>query len=147
MYVVHKVNAKKTQWDSEPTACKTRTKQTTIHEPYSEETQEIIHTVMHERFTWLIIMGSGLGDWIYWHFYYNYNQLEQLTINDCFRLATFLTGLRVSSHPLYRMTNESLNHWTPLWMNYDSPTNELCLSVFTYSPFITSGESNRDHHI
>jgi hypothetical protein len=21
-----------------------------------------------------MIMGSGFGDWIYWHFYYNYNQ-------------------------------------------------------------------------
>jgi hypothetical protein len=30
----------------------------------------------------------------------NYNQLEQLTINDCLRLAPFLTGVRVSSLPL-----------------------------------------------
>jgi hypothetical protein len=22
-----------------------------------------------------ILMGSGLDDWIYWHYYYNYNQL------------------------------------------------------------------------
>jgi hypothetical protein len=27
----------------------------------------------------------------------NYNQVQQLTINDCQRLAPFLTGLRVSS--------------------------------------------------
>jgi hypothetical protein len=27
----------------------------------------------------------------------NYNQLQQLTINDCLRLALFFTGLRVSS--------------------------------------------------
>jgi hypothetical protein len=27
------------------------------------------------KFARLIIMGSGLEDWIYWHFDYNYNQL------------------------------------------------------------------------
>jgi hypothetical protein len=27
----------------------------------------------------------------------NHNQLQPLTINDCLRLASFLTGLRVSS--------------------------------------------------
>jgi hypothetical protein len=27
----------------------------------------------------------------------NYTHLQQLTINDCLRLATFLTGIRVSS--------------------------------------------------
>jgi hypothetical protein len=25
---------------------------------------------------WRIITGSGLDDWIYWHFYYNYTQLQ-----------------------------------------------------------------------
>jgi hypothetical protein len=52
------------------------------------------------------ITGSGLDDWIYWHFYHNYNQLQQLTINGCLRLAPFLTGLRVPSLPLRRITNE-----------------------------------------
>jgi hypothetical protein len=27
--------------------------------------------------------GSGLDDWIYWQFDYNYNQLYQLTVNGC----------------------------------------------------------------
>jgi hypothetical protein len=27
------------------------------------------------RIPWLIITDSGLDEWIYWHFYYNYNQL------------------------------------------------------------------------
>jgi hypothetical protein len=31
----------------------------------------------------------------------NYNQLQQLTIRDCVRLAPFLTGLRASSLPLW----------------------------------------------
>jgi hypothetical protein len=35
-------------------------------------------------------MGSGLDDWIYWHFYYNYNQLQQLTIHGCLTLAPSL---------------------------------------------------------
>jgi hypothetical protein len=53
---------------------------------------------------WLIITGSGLDNWIYWHFYCNFldcNQLQQLTISDCLKLAPFLTGLRVSSLPLW----------------------------------------------
>jgi hypothetical protein len=41
------------------------------------------------------------GLWIRWlhllALLYNYNQLWQLTINDCVRLSPFLTGLRVSS--------------------------------------------------
>jgi hypothetical protein len=44
---------------------------------------------------WLIIKGFGLDDLIYWHFYYNH--IKQLTINDCQRLAPFLTGQRVCS--------------------------------------------------
>jgi hypothetical protein len=47
--------------------------------------------------TWLITTGSGLDDWIYWHFYYNYNQLIQLTMDDTLRFAPFPTGLRASS--------------------------------------------------
>jgi hypothetical protein len=50
------------------------------------------------------------GFWILWldllALLYNYNQLWQLAINDCLRLAPFLTGLRASSLPLWRMTNE-----------------------------------------
>jgi hypothetical protein len=58
---------------------------------------ELKTIVTYKGFTWLTITGSGLDDWIYWHFYYNYNQLWQLTISDCLRLAPFLTGPRVSS--------------------------------------------------
>jgi hypothetical protein len=36
----------------------------------------------------------------------NHNQLQQLTINGCLRLAPFLTGPRVSSFPLWRLTDE-----------------------------------------
>jgi hypothetical protein len=50
---------------------------------------------------WLIIMGSGLNDWIYWApsvaITLSYNQWEQLAINDCLTLAPFLTGQRPSS--------------------------------------------------
>jgi hypothetical protein len=81
----------------------------------------------------------GLDDWIYWHFYYNYNQLWQLTINNCLRLTPFLTGLRVSSHPLrltwfwftkhlllllrlpWTMTVLWMTPWTLWWMQNDWP--------------------------
>jgi hypothetical protein len=79
--------------------------------------------------------GSGLDDWIYCHFNYNYNQLWQLTIHGCRRLAPFLTGLRVSPLLLWLtwfwFTNRSLiqlplsagkhstaEHWTFLRLNY-----------------------------
>jgi hypothetical protein len=39
-------------------------------------------------------------------FCYKYNQLYHLTIDDCLRLAPFLTRLRVPSLPLCRMTKE-----------------------------------------
>jgi hypothetical protein len=74
--------------------------------------------VTYLGFLWRIIMGSGLDDWIYWHFYYNYKQLRQLTINDCLRLAPFLIGPQASSLPLWRMMNDKslLTHWTnELW--------------------------------
>jgi hypothetical protein len=42
-------------------------------------------------------MGSWFDDWIYSHLFTINNQLRQLTVNDCLRLALFLAGLRVSS--------------------------------------------------
>jgi hypothetical protein len=65
-----------------------------------------MNTVTYLGFAWRIITGSGLDDWIYWHFYYNCNHLQHPGLNDCLRLAPFPTGLRASSLPLWRMTNE-----------------------------------------
>jgi hypothetical protein len=49
------------------------------------------------------------GFWIWWldllALFYNYTELRQLTINASLRLAPFLTGLRVSSLPLWWMTS------------------------------------------
>jgi hypothetical protein len=61
-------------------------------------------------------MTNSNGFWIWWldllALLYYYNQLWQLTINYCLRLAPFLTGPRVAS---LRMTNHEslLTHWTP----------------------------------
>jgi hypothetical protein len=82
----------------------------------------------------------------------NYNQLLQLTIDDCLRLVPFLTGLRVSSLPLWLtwfwFTNRSLlqlplsagyhstaehwtqlNYWTAFWilfqLNHDDWLNQF----------------------
>jgi hypothetical protein len=97
------------------------------------------------------ITGSGLN---LWALLYNYNQLQQLTINDCQGLIPFLTGLRVSSLPLrltgFWFTNRSLlqlpcplvktpqlNTQLLLWMNPNEFTNELS--------FITRVERKTDH--
>jgi hypothetical protein len=54
--------------------------------------------------------------WISWMdlltLLYNYNQLWQLTIHECLRLAPFLTGLRASSLLLRRITDHTLNSLT-----------------------------------
>jgi hypothetical protein len=62
--------------------------------------------VTYSGLVWLITMGSGLNDGIYWYFYYNYDRFCRLTISGCLRLAPFLTGLHVSCLLLWRMTNE-----------------------------------------
>jgi hypothetical protein len=83
-----------------------------------------VYIVTHEGFAWLIIMGSGLDDWIYWHLYYNYNQLYQLIISDSLRLAPFLAGLRVFSLPLWQMPNEE-SLLTESWNSLTSESNNL----------------------
>jgi hypothetical protein len=66
---------------------------------------------------------NNSGFWIGWLYLlallYNYNQLWQLTISDCLSLAPLLTGLRVSSLPLWRMTNNEslLTCWTEIVKN------------------------------
>jgi hypothetical protein len=60
---------------------------------------------------WGVCMTYNNGFWIGWldllALLYNYSQLWQLTISVCLRLAPFLTGPRVSSLPLWRMTNKN----------------------------------------
>jgi hypothetical protein len=110
-----------------------------------------LNTVTCEGVAWLILMGSGLDDWIYWHFFtitsrVNYNS----SVSDCLRLPSFLTGLRVSSLPLWRMTNEEslpnefLNFLTDeLRLTYE----RTLLSILMCPLFRTSGEPNRDHQL
>jgi hypothetical protein len=80
-------------------------------------------------------LRSGLDDWTYWHFDYNYNHLQQLPINGCLRLAPFLTG-RVPSLPLWRMTNEEslateISYECQI-TTHDSFTNELSWTWLTF---------------
>jgi hypothetical protein len=77
-----------------------------------------------------VCVTNNKGFWVRWldllALLYNFNQLRQLTINGCLRLAPFLTRLRVPSLPLWRMPNEEflLTHWTAL--------NEVCLTNHCY---------------
>jgi hypothetical protein len=60
--------------------------------------------------TWLIIMGSGLDDWIYWHFYYNYNQWVSTTLSvPCWTTSFFHSTVtkdewRITAHTLNCLT-------------------------------------------
>jgi hypothetical protein len=107
-------------------------------------------------------MGSEFNDWIYWHFRYNYIPLWQLTLNDCLRLASFSTGLWVSSllrdwlgsdiqvgHffsfccPLVnipQLKTQLLNCFL------NTPKNES-LEFTNELPFITTRETSRDHRL
>jgi hypothetical protein len=62
---------------------------------------------------WGVSVTNNNGFWIGWLnllvFLYNYNHLWQLTINGCLQLVPFVTGPRVSSLPLRRITVHTLN--------------------------------------
>jgi hypothetical protein len=74
-----------------------------------------------------VCVTNNNGFWIGWldllALLYKHNQLQQLTINDCPRLAPFLTGLRVSSLPLTTVLR--MNNWTPLCRMIELSWNEL----------------------
>jgi hypothetical protein len=72
---------------------------------------------LYSGFAWLIIMGSGSEDWIYWHFCYHYNQLWQLTMNECPRLAYWTASVFSST-----VTNK--NHCSHI----ELPLNDVCLT-------------------
>jgi hypothetical protein len=68
----------------------------------------------------------GFIDTFFYNHSFNHDQLQQLTINDCLRLAPFLTGLRLSSLPLwltwfcftnkFRMTNQQWRRTNHEWL-------------------------------
>jgi hypothetical protein len=92
-----------------------------------------------------------------------YNQLQQLTINDCLRLSPFHTGLRVSSLPMcdwlgsdlrishffsFRcplVNTQTAEHWTLLRRNYDSLTNAEWLTHQRTLLIWTNFQANRIH--
>jgi hypothetical protein len=76
--------------------------------------------VIYVGLAWLIIMGSGFDDWIYWHFFtitvsYNSSHIELLLSDVC------LTNV------LWRISD---------WLEF---TNDL--------PFVTAREPSIDHHL
>jgi hypothetical protein len=102
---------------------------------------------------WLLITGSGLDDWMHWH---NYNQLYQITINDCLRLVPFLTGIRVCSLLLWLtwfwFRNRSLLQHPLSAGKHSAAEDSTTLTndsewIHEWTPFITRGEPKRDHHL
>jgi hypothetical protein len=61
---------------------------------------------------WLTIMGSGLDDWIYWNFYYNYNQLLSRTRSIPYWTTSVISSTvtsderRITAHTLSSLTND-----------------------------------------
>jgi hypothetical protein len=97
------------------------------------------------RVPWLIITGSGLDDWIYWHFSYNHlwsRSIQQLTISDCLRLPPFCftnefrmtNHLRMISFLVLLSTatpHIQLNYWTESLSLMLGPTvsRSVCLGI------------------
>jgi hypothetical protein len=77
----------------------------------------------------------------------NCNQLQQLTINDCLRLAPFCWTATVFSCKLLCSCLQITHFWftNELWMSNDDSSTIDC--VLTCPPFITSGGRNRSHHV
>jgi hypothetical protein len=99
------------------------------------------------------------GFWIGWldllALLYNYNQLWQLTINNCPRLAPFLTGLRVTSTVTNygrRMPAHSI-YCLGMRLSYESLLNEFKIKVkvkvtlrLTVSQYIIWSSENYCYH-
>jgi hypothetical protein len=65
---------------------------------------------------WLIIMGSGLDDWIYWHLFtitVSYNSLQSMAVGDS------LHSLLDYECLLFYCDESALTHWTPIRMPYE----------------------------
>jgi hypothetical protein len=65
---------------------------------------------------WRIITGSGLDDWIYWHFFTITISSQSMTLHDS--LHSLLDYERLLFHcDEWRSSTHTLNSF---WMNYDS---------------------------
>jgi hypothetical protein len=86
-------------------------------------------------FAWLIITGSGLDDWIYWHFFtvtVNYDSSLSMTAHDS------LHSLLQHECPLRRVTNDTLNS---CWMNYDWYLTNVLL-IYEWTLFYNFGRTD-----
>jgi hypothetical protein len=98
-------------------------------------------------FAWLIIMGSKLDDWIYWHFFtitINYNSSQSMTVYCSLHSLLNYECLLFHSDE-WRTKNSFRLNWTHLRTNSNSALT--LLSVLTCPPFYNFGELNRDHHL
>jgi hypothetical protein len=92
-------------------------------------------------------MGSGICDWIYWHFFtitINYDISQPMTVSDSLHSlldqSVFSSTVTNDERRISAPTLNSLN---------DVCQTNLCLnspSVLACPPFIISAEPNRDHH-
>jgi hypothetical protein len=110
------------------------------------------YIVMYSRSAWLIIMGSGLDDLIYWYFFtitVNYNNLDQwLSTTGCIPYWTASVCSSTATNNEGRITVHTWNFfWILLRMNYDSCLMNALLFILMCPPFLTSGEPNEGHHV
>jgi hypothetical protein len=85
--------------------------------------------VTYKGLAWLIIMGSGFDEWIYWHFFtttINYDSSQSMTLYES--LHSLLNYERL----LFHCDEYLLSHWTPLRMTYEVKV-KLTLRLLSFS--------------
>jgi hypothetical protein len=79
--------------------------------------------------SWLIIMGPGFDDWIYWHFFtiaVNYDSLQSMTLYDSLHFLTTSVFSSTTTNDDWRITVHTLKSY-----------NDVCLTSHTYEYIMT----------
>jgi hypothetical protein len=137
-----------------------QTMQQKFHEGHSNSwTSEIVRLigacrdVMYRGYTWLITTGSGLDDWIYWHFYYiyslitiDYNSSQSVTDLVLIYKSVTSSASIVRWLTLHSWTLNSLTNKSPL-MTDASSMNGWMNELTNEFPFVTWGEPKTENYL
>jgi hypothetical protein len=121
--------------------------------------KELLRTVTYSGSEWRILMGPGLDDWIYWHFFTttsNYNSSQSMTKTRFYSLLDYecllfwVTDLDLIYESVTSSASDvrwlTLHSWT---LNFLRPSDK-CLIGLTqlsrFSSFYNFGRTKYNHH-
>jgi hypothetical protein len=103
-----------------------------------------IDVVMYLGFAWLIIMGCGFDDWVYWHFFtimINYDSSQSMTVyNSLHSLLGYECILFYCDE--WWMTNHCSHTELPWITNYDSHLTNALL-IYEWTLFYNFGRTDK----